>query len=146
MDIQKYTTSEDNDTMSRKFVLEIALILAASILVYILAGAFDILERLAEFAWKHENLEIDELISVSVFLSFAFLVFWIRRWKSLKQAVSEIRQLRGIIPICASCKRVRDDDGYWHQVEAYISEHSDALFSHGICPDCMRKFYPEYAE
>ena len=101
------------------------------------------MEKIVEFSWKHENLEIDELITVSFFLSFALLFLLIRRCKNLKRALSEIKQLRGIIPICASCKKIRDDEGYWHQVETYISKHSEALFSHGICPECMKKLYPE---
>lgn len=60
---------------------------------------------------------------------------------ALKQAISEIKQLQGIIPICATCKKVRDDEGYWEQVEKYVSDHSGAKFSHGICPDCARKHY-----
>jgi DNA-binding response OmpR family regulator len=65
---------------------------------------------------------------------------------SLRQALEQIKTLKGFIPICASCKNVRDDKGFWHQVEAYISEHSDAEFSHGICPDCARKLYPEFLD
>jgi len=61
----------------------------------------------------------------------------------LETALSEIRTLRGIIPICSSCKKVRDDKGYWQQVEAYITQHSEATFSHGICPQCMEKYYQE---
>jgi len=55
----------------------------------------------------------------------------------LKQALSEIKTLRGILPICASCKRIRDDGGYWRQVEAYVHEHTEAQFSHGVCPECL---------
>ena len=62
----------------------------------------------------------------------------------LEKAYKEIKILRGIIPICASCKKVRNDNGYWEQVEAYISEHSEVLFSHGSCPDCMEALYPNY--
>ncbi len=62
----------------------------------------------------------------------------------LKDALEKIKTLRGLIPICASCKKVHDDKGYWTQVEAYVSEHSLAEFSHGICPDCAKKMYPEY--
>jgi hypothetical protein len=58
--------------------------------------------------------------------------------------LSEIRQLRGIMPICASCKKIRDDEGFWHQVEAYIGDHSEAEFTHGICPDCMHQLYPDF--
>jgi len=59
----------------------------------------------------------------------------------LQETLSEIKILKGIIPICASCKRIRDDKGYWNQVEAYIRDHSEADFSHSICPDCMKKLY-----
>jgi len=63
--------------------------------------------------------------------------------KRAEEALSEIKTLRGIIPICSSCKKIRDDKGYWHQVEVYISDHSEADFSHGICEECARKLYPE---
>ena len=60
--------------------------------------------------------------------------------EELRKALDEIKTLSGIIPICATCKKIRDDNGYWNQVEVYIRDHSDASFSHGICPDCMAKF------
>lgn len=66
--------------------------------------------------------------------------------QQLQQALEEVKQLRGIIPICAHCKNVRNDNGYWMQVEHYISEHSDAEFSHGLCPVCMNKMYPHLVE
>ena len=64
----------------------------------------------------------------------------------LQSALTEVKTLSGIIPICANCKKIRDDKGYWDQVEVYVSEHTDAHFSHGICPDCIEKIYPEQAE
>jgi PAS domain S-box-containing protein len=64
----------------------------------------------------------------------------------LQKALSEVKKLSGFLPICASCKKIRDDKGYWSEVEKYIGEHSEAQFSHGICPDCMRKLYPEVAD
>lgn len=63
----------------------------------------------------------------------------------LRSALAQVKQLSGMLPICASCKKIRDDQGYWHQIESYIRSHSEAEFSHGICPDCMRKLYPEYS-
>ncbi|MDH7488706.1 MAG: histidine kinase N-terminal 7TM domain-containing protein [Anaerolineae bacterium] len=63
--------------------------------------------------------------------------------QGLQEALAQVKTLRGLLPICANCKRIRDDQGYWHSVESYISEHSDVDFSHGICPDCARKLYPE---
>ena len=64
----------------------------------------------------------------------------------LTQALEEIKTLQGIIPICANCKKIRDDEGYWQQIEQYIMAHTDAQFSHGICPDCMKEFYPDIAD
>jgi hypothetical protein len=61
----------------------------------------------------------------------------------LQEALAEVKQLSGFLPICASCKKIRDDKGYWQQIEAYISSHSEAVFSHGICAECARKLYPE---
>ena len=61
----------------------------------------------------------------------------------LKEALSKVKTLSGFIPICASCKKIRDDKGYWEQVEVYIRDHSEAEFSHGICPECMKKLYPD---
>ena len=61
----------------------------------------------------------------------------------LRAAVNEIQALRGIIPICSHCKKIREDHGAWSQLEAYIQRRSAAQFSHGICPDCIEKYYPE---
>ncbi|MCK5841931.1 MAG: tetratricopeptide repeat protein [Candidatus Sabulitectum sp.] len=63
----------------------------------------------------------------------------------LRIALARVKTLSGMLPICGSCKRIRDDDGYWQQIESYISNHSDAEFSHGLCSDCMKKLYPEIA-
>jgi hypothetical protein len=62
----------------------------------------------------------------------------------LHAALDNIKTLKGMLPICSSCKKIRDDKGYWSQIEAYVSEHSEAEFTHSICPDCARKLYPEY--
>ncbi len=64
----------------------------------------------------------------------------------LTASLEEVRQLRGIIPICASCKKIRNDEGYWQQVEEYISSRSEVEFTHGLCPDCIKKFYPDYED
>ncbi len=63
----------------------------------------------------------------------------------LSRALQEVKVLRGFIPICMSCKKIRDDGGYWQQIESYIQKHSEALFSHGVCPDCYRKLAAEYS-
>ncbi len=64
----------------------------------------------------------------------------------LQKALNEVKTLRGLIPICANCKKIRDDKGFWTQVESYIQAHSDATFSHGLCPECFEKLYPEISK
>ena len=59
--------------------------------------------------------------------------------EKLRSALEELKVLRGMLPICCNCKSIRDDKGYWKQIESYIQEHSEAVFSHGICPECARK-------
>ena len=59
---------------------------------------------------------------------------------------AQMKTLRGLLPICANCKKIRDDRGYWNQIESYVREHSEAEFSHGICPECAAKLYPEFIE
>ena len=61
----------------------------------------------------------------------------------LQRALAKIKTLRGLVPICASCKKIRDDKGYWHQLEVYIHNHTDAEFSHSLCPDCVELLYPD---
>ncbi len=61
----------------------------------------------------------------------------------LQEALAKVKTLRGLLPICANCKKIRDDDGYWQQVEVYIERHSEAEFSHGMCPACLQTLYPD---
>ena len=63
--------------------------------------------------------------------------------QNLQEAIDHIKKLRGLLPICAACKNIRNDKGYWEQIEVYIGDRSEAEFSHGICPDCARRLYPD---
>jgi hypothetical protein len=67
-------------------------------------------------------------------------------FKELQSTMADLRVLSGLLPICSHCKKIRDDKGYWSQIEAYITNHSAAQFSHGICPDCLDKHFPEIAK
>lgn len=68
----------------------------------------------------------------------------IRLAKELEEALDKVKMLSGLLPICASCKKIRDDSGYWNQIEGYIEAHSEAEFTHFVCPECLKKLYPEY--
>ena len=70
----------------------------------------------------------------------------IRDISAQKKAEKEIRTLRGILPICASCKKIRDDKGYWNQIESYVQDHSEAEFTHCICQECAKKLYPDFID
>jgi AmiR/NasT family two-component response regulator len=61
----------------------------------------------------------------------------------LQDALTQVKTLSGLLPICSSCKKIRDDEGYWNQLETYIQDHSKAVSSHGLCPECAKKLYPE---
>jgi AmiR/NasT family two-component response regulator len=89
--------------------------------------------------------EMERAITVAI-ARFGDLMELRRLNAELQQALDEIKTLRGIIPICASCKKIRDDEGFWQDVAFYIEAHTDAEFTHGICPDCARKLYPEFYE
>ena len=84
--------------------------------------------------------QISDLAKNVFFLGAFIFSGWVIR-KYIFRLLSEIKTLQGIIPICANCKKIRNDTGYWDQVENYISEHSEAEFSHSICPDCAKKLY-----
>ena len=79
-------------------------------------------------------------------------IFGWKSWKvglditELKQTMAKVKTLGGLLPICANCKKIRDDTGYWNRLEAYIQEHSQAEFTHGICPECVAELYPEYQD
>lgn len=126
-----------------------------AIAVYFIAGQYDLLEHVLAFSREHEEWEVDEIFIVSFALLFVISFISMRQWRKLKQvkqtlllknksleeAFTEIKQLKGIIPICSSCKKIRDQSGSWHQVEVYVKKHTEAQFSHGMCPECMSKIY-----
>lgn len=85
--------------------------------------------RMAEKKLREHEEQLEELVNV--------------RTRDLERALAEVKKLSGFLPICASCKKIRDDSGYWQQIEVYIRNHSEAQFSHGICPECVKVLYPE---
>jgi PAS domain-containing protein len=97
-------------------------------------------ERTAELTETNEQLRRQIVERERAETELAKLVI------ELKDALSQVKTLSGLLPICASCKKIRDDSGYWTQVEVYVREHSDADFTHSICPDCAAKLYPGFYE
>jgi len=78
-----------------------------------------------------------------LYLTIETTLYKDRMEKERKKLLEEIKVLRGLLPICSHCKKIRNDTGYWEQIEDYIRSHSEAVFSHGICPDCLKKYYSD---
>jgi hypothetical protein len=136
---------------------ELAIIALILILSFLLFSQFDVLEKIVQLLAEYEHYEADGIISTLIVLSFCMTWFSYRRWpetlqtltiikeknNEIQNALDTIKKLEGIIPICMHCKDIRDDTGSWQQLEKYISEHTDAKFSHGICKKCKVIHYPE---
>lgn len=117
------------NTISKKVGLLSEIFRSFSIPMLPWSLAFAILGGLTGF-YYHKNRQADEDKSKLII--------------QLQASLSEIKKLSGLLPICASCKKIRDDKGYWNQIESYIREHSEAEFTHGICPECAKKLYPDF--
>jgi two-component system, response regulator PdtaR len=98
-----------------------------------------------------QALEIERAVSIAI-ARFADLMEIRRlhdelaaRNEALEQALADVKTLKRLLPICSFCKKVRDDDGYWSDVDSYLRNHSEILFSHGVCPDCLTEHYPDYS-
>jgi FixJ family two-component response regulator len=91
-----------------------------------------------------DYLDKNGISAVLLERSIRYAVERARLVRELQDALDQIKTLNGLLPICASCKKIRDDSGYWNQLESYVEKHSGAQFSHSICPECMQKLYPAY--
>lgn len=128
---------------NKKIIVELVIILIGSIVTFMLSAHADILETVIEFTHKHEEWELDEIFITSLFLAIALAIFSIRRWNDLHKTLSELKYIQGILPVCAGCGAVKDRAGNWHEWQSYLNEHTEAVLSHGLCPDCVKKFYGE---
>jgi methyl-accepting chemotaxis protein len=99
----------------------------------------------SEPARRVDALGTDELAFLADSIN-KMLDHLVQAQQELQESINHIKTLRGIVPICAHCKNIKDNKGYWKQVEAYIEEHTEAEFSHSLCEKCMRELYPELAE
>lgn len=133
------------------FVAGIALIFIGTL--FDITDNFDSLNRFIIIGDTPYQAFLEKVIGYLFGYLFLAIGVWIwlpaiiKHEKQILQPVAEVMQevkiLRGLLPICTSCKKIRDDKGYWKQIEFYLSENSEAKFSHGICPDCVKKLYPD---
>jgi len=157
------------EKMSRKPrpLKDLAVIAFLSVTVFAVSATFDVFSKILTWLYRHDTWQLDELFTVSFFLMFAIALYAWRRHKEivtqiqrrekaetekaelvprLESALADVSTLTKLLPICASCKKVRDDRGYWSQVEVYIETHFHTRLDDGICPDCARKLYSSRLE
>lgn len=127
-----FFTSYSNDLIIR-FV-------PAYVTIYLLVFVMEKVRKLVQSRLKTSNIELEKTVGE---LERANIEKQ-RLIQELKETINEIKTLQGILPICANCKKIRDDKGYWEQVESYIQDRSEAQFSHSICPECVKKLYPDF--
>jgi len=122
------TAHSDTPYMLEAIAISVDQYVVKPVSVEKLAGALDKCAEIIEYRRAHKRYlaERENLIA------------------DLQKALAEVRTLQGLLPICMSCKKIRDDKGAWTQMEVYISEHTDAEFSHGMCNECAKKLYPKY--
>ena len=120
---------------------DLVVIIVIGIPLLAFASIFHVFERFAAFHQKYGVGPIDDIIILFAALAIALAVFSLRRWRELQKALGNIKTLQGFLPICASCKKIRDDVGYWNRLEFYIETHSEAELTHSICPKCLKRLY-----
>jgi hypothetical protein len=146
---------------------ELLCIIIAAVLGVALAHYINLFETFYRWSRAHEEWQVDEVFTAFIVLTIGLSIFSFRRWREqvrehidlmrlmveqkkmiveLQEANEKIKILGGFLPICSHCKKIRDDEGYWQQVEKYISEHSEARFSHGVCPNCAKEHYAEFLD
>jgi hypothetical protein len=130
---------------NRKFAIFFAVVVTGNWLV------IDYLEGASYSHWliRYWNAGVRLVAFLTIALAFAFIKQQLRQEQHLNQelsaALAEVKRLSGFLPICASCKKIRNDHGSWEQIETYIRDRSEAEFTHSLCPECVGKIYPDLA-
>jgi hypothetical protein len=152
------------DSFSKKSAAfkDLVIILGVSVIIFVLSAFFDVFNKAISWIYRHDTWQLDELFTVAVYLAVAISIYAWRRHRELldeyrhrqkaeaekaelvpelERALADVTTLRTLLPICSSCKRIRDPKGYWDPVEVYIENHTSAKINDGLCPDCARKMY-----
>jgi len=135
---------------ARRARLDLVALLLVGVLLFVVLVRNEAFENFAAWSRAHEAWQLDEVLVAMALLAVAFGIYALRRWRDLDREVTRresaeraTERLEGLLPICAGCKRIRDAVGGWVAVEEYVSARTEAAFTHGICPDCRRRLYPE---
>ena len=137
-------------------------IIVVAVLVFALSAWFDVFNKIVAWMYSHDTWQLDELFTVTIYLVFAIAFYAWRRERELleqssrrqkaeeekarlapqlERALADVSRLRKLVPMCSHCRRVRDDRGYWEQVEAYVEVNFSTRFDSGLCPECAAKLY-----
>lgn len=135
---------------ARRARYDLLVLSLAGVLLFVALVRIEAFERFAAWSRAHEAWQVDEVLIALALLAVAFAIYALRRWRDLDREVARreraeraTERLEGLLPICAGCKRIRDAAGGWVAVEEYLAARTEAAFTHGICPDCRRRLYPE---
>jgi type VI protein secretion system component VasK len=141
---------------------DLVIIALLALILFAVSAAFDLFNRIIEWVYTHDTWQLDELFTVAVYLVGAGVVYGWRRYRELiaqiarreraeaeqarlipelENALADVSRLKNLLPLCSSCRRVRDDRGYWSEVEEYVEIHFSTRFDDGLCPECARKLY-----
>ena len=129
---------------------DLILLAIASILIFAVLVRMQAFERFHAWSRRREAWQLDEVLIAIAVLAVASAFYALRRWLDLRREIvrremaeEATKRLEGLLPICAGCKRIREDGGGWIAVEEYVAARTEAAFTHGICPDCRQRLYPE---
>jgi uncharacterized membrane protein YhaH (DUF805 family) len=129
---------------------DLVALLVAGVLLYVVLVRTEAFEHFTAWSRTHEAWQLDEVLIALALLAVACAIYALRRWRDLDREVARRERaeranerLEGLLPICASCKRIRDAVGEWVAVEEYVAARTEAAFTHGICPECRQRLYPE---
>ena len=141
---------------------DLLLIIVFTIIVFAISAVFDVFNKVITWVYQHDTWQLDEVFTVSIFLVFAIALYAWRRHRELlvqihrreeaeaekarivpelQRALDDVALLRNIVPVCPSCKRVRDTTGEWYHAETYLEIHYPARFNNGLCPSCAKDAY-----
>jgi hypothetical protein len=156
------TRTTDVAESTKRAIRDLVILAACGIAVMIVSVGFDLFNRIISWVYSHETWQLDEVFTLSAFLTLAAVVYSVRRWKELKReirerlrleseqrimepqlesALRELTTLRKLVPMCAWCKSIRDNTGYWMPLEVYLETFSGTEYTHGICPACARRVF-----
>jgi hypothetical protein len=143
-------SAQENERFRRRARTDLLVLVVGAVVAFFVLARLEAFEAFAGWARRQESLQLDEVLTLAVLLAVGFGIFAQRRWRDLERervlrtkAETSARRLEGFLPICSGCKRIRESDGGWTPVEDYLSARIEADFTHGLCPECSKRLYPE---